>query len=71
MEILSEQKCTDKMVSQIKNRAQSLDNCSVALKFTLEKCNVQIKNKPSAEQLVDQDEKAILGLIWSIMVTNF
>lgn len=29
-------------------------------------CGVQTKVKPSAENLVDMDEKSILGLIWAV-----
>jgi hypothetical protein len=43
----------------------SLRDINNALSFVWQ-CGVQTKVKPSAENLVDMDEKSILGLIWAV-----
>jgi len=67
LETLAEKTCTSKIDKNPKAKPQKIDNCSQALKFVWE-CGVEMKLKPSAEQLVDGGEQAILGLIWAIMM---
>lgn len=67
-EILSE---TDfPKMKQIKKapklRAQKLDGANLALQF-LYKLKIEMELKPSPENIIDQDEKLILGLIWGLM----
>jgi len=68
MEVLAEKTFVGKMQKEAKMRPQQLDNVNSALKFALETCGVQMKLKPSNEDLVDGQEKAILGLVWAIML---
>jgi len=67
LEVLSEKKYEGKIEKNPKIVAQKIDNASNALKFVFETCGVQMKIKPSAEDLVNGNEKNILGLIWAIM----
>jgi len=67
IEILSEKPYSGgKMDPAPKGRIQRLDNLNNALKFTWA-CGVELKIKPSPDNLVDGDEKSILGLVWAIM----
>ena len=49
-----------------KLRAQKLDGANLALQF-LYKLKIEMELKPSPENIIDQDEKLILGLIWGLM----
>ena len=49
-----------------KLRAQKLDGANLALQF-LFKLKVEMELRPSPENIIDQDEKLILGLIWGLM----
>jgi hypothetical protein len=86
---LSEKKYTGKALKQpAQMRVHKIDSISRYLHYTLEsftqidinnalnfcwQCGVSTKVKPSAENLVDMDEKSILGLIWavSLVVISF
>jgi len=67
LEALSEKKCTAKIDKGTKLRVKQIDSVNNALNFTWS-CGVQVKIKPSAENFVDGDEKAVLGLIWAVML---
>src|SRR3989338_4460427 len=67
IEVLSENQFGEKYNANPKMRVHSLDNCNRALKFAKEQ-GVIMKVFPQAENLVDGDEKACLGLIWSIIL---
>jgi len=66
MEVLSEKKYTGKVAKTFSMRVHKIDNISNALNFTWN-CGVQMKIKPSPENLADCEEKTVLGLIWAIM----
>jgi len=66
MEILSEKTYTGKIDKNPKLKPNKIDNLTQALNFTWS-CGIEMKLKPSAEQLHDANETAILGLIWAIM----
>eukprot|EP00457_Paulinella_chromatophora_P000377 gb/GEZN01000377.1/.p1 GENE.gb/GEZN01000377.1/~~gb/GEZN01000377.1/.p1 ORF type:complete len:978 (+),score=205.67 gb/GEZN01000377.1/:22-2955(+) len=67
IEILSEEKLTGKPLVSKKMRAHDIDNCNRALEFLFAQ-NVKLELKPSAENLVDGDERAIMSLVWGIML---
>jgi len=67
LEVLSEKKYEGKMEKNIKNIAQKIDNANNALRFLFDTCKVEMKIKPSAEDLVNGNEKNVLGLLWAIM----
>lgn len=67
MEILSEKPCPFKLKTGNIQRMQQMDNCNNALKFITTTCG--IKSTCSAENLVDGEPKAVLGLLWAIMST--
>lgn len=67
IEVLSENLFAEKYNQAPKMRVHSLDNCNRALKFAKDQ-GVVMKVFPQAENLVDGDEKACLGLIWSIIL---
>lgn len=68
LEVLSEQNFPGKYDQKPKMRVQKIDNLNRGLNFCFKECGVQMKVKPSAEDLADADEKRILGLVWSIML---
>eukprot|EP00051_Salpingoeca_urceolata_P017390 m.236470 g.236470 ORF g.236470 m.236470 type:complete len:1366 (+) comp18939_c2_seq7:236-4333(+) len=67
VEILSDKTCDAKMVDKPRFKAQEIDNMSKALKFIWE-CGVTMTLKPSAENLLEGDEKNVLGLLWALMM---
>jgi Ca2+-binding EF-hand superfamily protein len=67
IEILSETKMPGKALKAAKNRMGQIDNANRALKFVFDQ-NVQLTLKPSPENLVDGDERAIMSLVWGIML---
>ena len=68
IEVLTEKTFPGKYDLKPKMRVQKIDNLSRGLAFLWD-CGVQMKVKPSAEDLADGDEKRILGMIWAIMLT--
>jgi hypothetical protein len=68
VEILSEKACGAKLVDKPKFKAQEIENLGKALDFIWNDCGVVVKLKPSAENLHDGDEPAVLGLIWALMM---
>eukprot|EP00049_Salpingoeca_infusionum_P009182 m.152573 g.152573 ORF g.152573 m.152573 type:complete len:1745 (-) comp14262_c0_seq1:1421-6655(-) len=67
VEILSERECTAKVHANPKFKAQKLENVNSALTFMYEG-GVEMTLKPSAENLLDGDERAVLGLVWALMM---
>jgi len=67
LEVLSETTFPGKFQKNPKMRVHKIDNLNNALKFVWDS-GVQMKVKPSAEDLVDGDEKRTLGLIWALML---
>jgi len=67
MSALSDKPYTGKQEKNPKVKAQKIDNISNALNFTWS-CGVQMKLKPSAEDLFDENDKMVLGLLWAIML---
>lgn len=68
LENLSELKCPYKMKENAKFKAQVLENLNLALRFMLDDCKVQMTLKPSSENLYDGDLRAVLGMIWALMM---
>eukprot|EP01119_Soliformovum_irregulare_P010300 TRINITY_DN2527_c0_g1_i1.p1 TRINITY_DN2527_c0_g1~~TRINITY_DN2527_c0_g1_i1.p1 ORF type:complete len:1111 (+),score=542.58 TRINITY_DN2527_c0_g1_i1:57-3389(+) len=66
MEVLSEKPYDGKVIATPKLRPHKLDNLTNALKLVWSS-GVDVKLKPSAEDLADGNQQAILGLIWAIM----
>jgi len=67
IEALSETTFTDKIDTNPKMRVHQIDNCRRALDFTF-KQGVDMKLKPSADNIVDGAEQQVLGLVWAIML---
>jgi len=67
IEVLSEKTCTEKYDKTPKAKPQKLDNCANALKFAYS-TGLEMKLKPSPENLVDGDATNVLGLIWAIVL---
>jgi len=69
VELLSESEMKDKgkLAKEPKSRMQQIDNCNKALEFTFA-TGVEMKLKPSAENLVDGHETSVLGLIYAIFL---
>jgi len=67
IEVLSEMTFPGKYSKTPKMRVHKIDNLNNALQFVWDS-GVQMKVKPSAEDLVDGDEKRTLGLIWALML---
>jgi hypothetical protein len=66
VESLSEQKLTGKPIKPTTVRVQQIDNANRALEFTWAQ-KVKMELPASAENIVDKDEKQILGLVWAVM----
>ncbi|EDQ86636.1 uncharacterized protein MONBRDRAFT_28031 [Monosiga brevicollis MX1] len=67
VEILSERTCDKKIIANARVKAQEIENLTKALEFVYE-CGVDMKLKPSPENLYDGDDRAVLGLIWALMM---
>eukprot|EP01156_Anaeramoeba_ignava_P013791 Anaeramoba_ignava/a607539_2293.p1 GENE.a607539_2293~~a607539_2293.p1 ORF type:complete len:998 (+),score=362.98 a607539_2293:509-3502(+) len=67
IEVLSESKFEGKYNQRPKMSVHRIDNLNNALKFAWSK-GVDMKVKPSAEQLEKGDQKAALALTWGIMM---
>jgi len=68
IEELSEKKYTGKVIKgKITMRIKQIENITNALKFTWDQ-GVELKLKPSPEQIADGDVTAVLGLLWAIML---
>jgi len=65
LEILSEVKC-DKKIEPQTIRVKQIDNANRALEF-MKKVEVKMTLSPSPENLVDGNEKIMLGMLWAIM----
>jgi hypothetical protein len=65
LEILSEVKCEKKLEPQT-IRVKQIDNANKALEF-MKKVEVKMTLSPSPENIVDGNEKIILGMLWAIM----
>jgi Ca2+-binding EF-hand superfamily protein len=66
MEVLAEVEFPEKLNAG-KMRVHKLDNCNRALKFVWAQ-GVNLRVRPQAENLLDKDERAILGLAWAIIL---
>lgn len=58
VEILSEKQCTAKLNPNPKFKAHTVDNLNHALQFVWD-CGVKMNLKPSAENLMDGDERGV------------
>jgi spectrin beta, non-erythrocytic 1/4/5 len=67
IEVLSGAKFSGKLNTKAKFKAHKVDNLSQALAFVWDS-NVEMKLRPSPENMYDQEEKPILGMIWAIMM---
>jgi len=67
IETLSEKTYKGKIEKQA-TKFQAIANANNMLKFTFDECGVIMKNKPSAENIVDGEEKEILGLVFNLMM---
>jgi len=67
LQLLSEQEFKGKHSPQTM-RMKQIEQADRALKFCFDQCNVDMKLKPSAENLTDKDERNILALLWGIML---
>jgi len=66
-EVLSEKTYHGPAIKPGKMRVQNIANADQILKFIYGDCGVVMKIKTSAEDLIDGNEKSVLGLIFSIM----
>eukprot|EP01156_Anaeramoeba_ignava_P021899 Anaeramoba_ignava/c19907_g1_i1.p1 GENE.c19907_g1_i1~~c19907_g1_i1.p1 ORF type:complete len:642 (-),score=152.74 c19907_g1_i1:550-2475(-) len=67
IEVLSESKYDGKYVAKPKMSIHRIDNLNNGLKFAWSK-GVDMKVKPSAEQLEKGDQRGTLALVWAIMM---
>src|SRR3989338_8264830 len=67
VEALSEKPYDGKPIKPSKARVQNIDNVNNILAY-IWASGVQVKIKPSAENILDGDERAVLGLVWAIML---
>eukprot|EP00055_Hartaetosiga_balthica_P008816 m.33924 g.33924 ORF g.33924 m.33924 type:complete len:1745 (+) comp6485_c0_seq2:13-5247(+) len=67
IEILSEKECTAKFHASPRFKAQELENVNQALEFMFS-VGVTMALKPSADNLLEGDERAVLGLVWALMM---
>jgi len=65
IEVLSGKTYPEKKPAPPKNKIQAVDNCSKALKFAT---SVGVKTQTSAENIVEGNEKLILGMIFQIIL---
>ena len=70
LEILTETKCKLKIKAGAKMKIQQIGNCSNALKY-LEECGIKMQIKTSPENLIDGEDKSVLGMLWAIMKVSF
>eukprot|EP01105_Mastigella_eilhardi_P024476 TRINITY_DN6390_c1_g1_i1.p1 TRINITY_DN6390_c1_g1~~TRINITY_DN6390_c1_g1_i1.p1 ORF type:complete len:974 (-),score=347.49 TRINITY_DN6390_c1_g1_i1:92-3013(-) len=68
VEVLSEKKFTGKLEKSSKLRVQQLSNFNAVLKYIFDDCGLVMKIHPSAEDLVDKNERTVLGLLFNIML---
>jgi Ca2+-binding EF-hand superfamily protein len=68
IEVLSEKTFTGKIDKSIKMRMQKISTTNIILKYVYEDCGVQMKIKTSAEDIADGAEKAVLGLVFQILL---
>lgn len=66
IEELSETKCTEKINPAPKMDVNKLDNLKVAIKYCL--THVPQKQPPAPDQLMNKDFKAVMGIVWAIML---
>jgi len=67
VEVLSEQKIGGKPIKATTTRVQQIDNANRALSHAWAQ-KVHMELPCSAENVVDKNEKQILGLLWAIMI---
>eukprot|EP00911_Craspedida_sp_UC1_P002721 UC1_evm2s1999 len=67
LEVLTESKCTKKIKQDAKFKAQILENLALGLQWMTES-GVQMSLKPSADNLYEGDDRAVLGLVWALMM---
>lgn len=67
VEVLSESKMPGKALKPQKMRVGKLDSANRALTYAFDQ-KLNMKLKPSAENIVDGDEKGIMSLVWAIML---
>jgi Ca2+-binding EF-hand superfamily protein len=65
IEVLSGKPYSDKKPTAAKTKIQALDNCNKAMAFAK---NVGVKSQTSAENIVEGNEKLILGFIFQIIL---
>jgi actinin alpha len=68
IEVLSEKTFTGKIDKSTKMRMQKISATNIILKFVYDDCGVQMKIKTSAEDIADGAEKAVLGLVFQILL---
>jgi len=68
LEELSGEKWPGKPMKPAKVRIQKIEQNTQALDWMFKKLGVEMKIKPSPENLLDNETKAILGLIWAVML---
>ncbi|EGD76823.1 paramyosin [Salpingoeca rosetta] len=67
VESLAERTCSAKLHDNPRFKAQEIENLNHALAFVYE-CGVSMTLKPSPENLLEGDERAVLGLVWALMM---
>jgi hypothetical protein len=65
--VLSEREWPGKPLKKTTMRMQQADQVSRALTWVLKDCGVSTKVPPCAENLMDGEERPVMGLVWAIM----